>query len=204
MPAKKEDRRIGRTRRLLQDALIDLMVEKGYESLTVKDIVDRANVGRSTFYAHYPDVRELLLSRLRELEAFLAEQHRAAAASSAEPTERIFGYSRAVFEHAASHSRIWRAIVGREGGTIVINELHRMLLNLIRGEVRSLLPRRGRPTIPADVVSEYAVSALQGLLVWWLDDGMRYPAAEIDRMFRALTAPGMIAAMRPSAAGRAG
>lgn len=194
MPARKEDRRIGRTRRLLQDALIDLMVEKGYEDVTVQDIIDRANVGRSTFYAHYSDKRELLVSRLRELETFLTEEQRKAAARSTEPGERIFGYSLAVFEHAASHSRIWRAIVGRQGGTIVLKELHRILLNLVGGEIRLLVPRRGRPVVAPNVIAEYTVSSLQGLLVWWLDEGMPYPAVEMDRMFRALTAPGMVAA----------
>jgi AcrR family transcriptional regulator len=59
---KKADRRIQRTRRLLQDALVGLILEKGYEAITVQDILDRANVGRSTFYEHFYDKDDLLLS----------------------------------------------------------------------------------------------------------------------------------------------
>jgi len=55
MKEKKSDRRIGRTRRLMHEALMALIVEKGYEAVTVQDILDRADVGRSTFYAHYRD-----------------------------------------------------------------------------------------------------------------------------------------------------
>ena len=59
MAAKAEDRRVQRTRTLLLDALLDLIAEKGYAAVTVQDIVDRANVGRSTYYAHFLDKREL-------------------------------------------------------------------------------------------------------------------------------------------------
>jgi len=75
MAVKAEDRRVRRTRTLLQDALIALILEKGYEAVTVQDIIDRADVGRSTFYAHFLDKQQLLLSRVEELHAFLAQQH---------------------------------------------------------------------------------------------------------------------------------
>jgi AcrR family transcriptional regulator len=197
MPVK-EDRRVGRTRALLQEALLDLMVEKGYEAVTVQDIIDRANVGRSTFYAHYEDKRRLLLSRLRELEAFLSQQQRLVAAGSEDPAQRVFGYSLAMFEHAAEHARIWKAIVGREGGSIVLKELHRILLGVVSGEIGAVLPRGARPSVPANVVGEYAVSSLLGLLTWWLDEGMPCSAAEMDQMFRALAGPGMTAALTPA------
>src|SRR6266498_3288418 len=62
--AKKLDRRVQRTRQLLQDALIAMVIEKGYDATTVHDIIDRTNVGRATFYAHFPDKQTLLTSRL--------------------------------------------------------------------------------------------------------------------------------------------
>src|SRR2546430_12892476 len=71
---KPPDRRVQRTRKLLQDALISLMIEKGYEATTVQDIIDRANVGRATFYAHFADTETLLVSRLEDLRAMLAPQ----------------------------------------------------------------------------------------------------------------------------------
>ena len=74
MATKKVDRRIQRTRRLLQDALITLILEKGYDKITVQDIIDEANVGRSTFYAHYLDKDDLMASSLELLRAEL-HQH---------------------------------------------------------------------------------------------------------------------------------
>ena len=72
------DRRVQRTRDVLHQALISLMIEKGYEVITVQDIIDRANVGRSTFYAHYVGKQDLLLSGLKNLSKHLAAHQRAA------------------------------------------------------------------------------------------------------------------------------
>src|SRR6266498_992647 len=77
MTAKTEDRRIQRTRALLLSALLDLIVERGYEDVSVQDIVDRANVGRSTFYKHFLDKRELLLSGVDGLQELLTQQRAA-------------------------------------------------------------------------------------------------------------------------------
>src|SRR5687767_3562998 len=61
------DRRVRRTRRLVQQALVELILEKGYDAVTVTDIIDRADVGRSTFYAHFTDKQDVLFSNLDEL-----------------------------------------------------------------------------------------------------------------------------------------
>ena len=73
MAAKTPDRRVQRTRKLLQDALIALVLEKGYEAVTIQDIIDRANVGRSTFYAHFLDKQHLFLSGFEQLRQELAD-----------------------------------------------------------------------------------------------------------------------------------
>jgi AcrR family transcriptional regulator len=61
----RDDRRIRRTRAALRQALIGLVLERGYDAVTIRDVVDRANVGRSTFYAHYPSKEDLLTAEAR-------------------------------------------------------------------------------------------------------------------------------------------
>src|SRR5262245_23906227 len=107
---KRTDRRVERTRQSLSEALILLIREKGYEALTVQDIIDRANVGRSTFYAHFGDKDDLLVNGLQALRASL-EQHQRRALSGATPAEeRGFGFSQALFEHANEQRDAFRCV----------------------------------------------------------------------------------------------
>jgi AcrR family transcriptional regulator len=78
------DRQTRRTQLLLGNALVELMIEKGYDAITVKDIIERANVGRSTFYAHYPGKDELFIAQLERVISALTE-HASAEASPENP-----------------------------------------------------------------------------------------------------------------------
>jgi AcrR family transcriptional regulator len=69
--ARKKDRRVQRTNQLLRAALVSLIQEKGYENITVQNIIDRANVGRATFYAHFENKEHLLVSGFEDLRALL-------------------------------------------------------------------------------------------------------------------------------------
>src|SRR5690242_21361723 len=74
MKTDKHDRRSERTRQMLGDALLALMQERRYADLTVQDILDRANIGRSTFYAHYWDKDDLLASTIQRMIEALSRQ----------------------------------------------------------------------------------------------------------------------------------
>src|SRR5438874_8424194 len=82
MAARAEDRRIQRTQQLLRGALLSLIQEKGFEGLSVQDIIDRANVGRATFYAHFDNKEDLLASGIEGLKASLKERQRQALSQS--------------------------------------------------------------------------------------------------------------------------
>src|SRR5215468_9576608 len=120
---KTEDRRVQRTRQSLRDALIELMIEKGYEEVTVQDIIDRANVGRSTFYAHFLDKQHLFLSGFEQLRVELAQQQRAAAAVPGTPG---LSFSRGMFEHVQGYLRVYQALIGKQSGMIVAEHLQQM------------------------------------------------------------------------------
>jgi len=194
MGAKAEDRRVQRTRTLLLDALLDLIAEKGYAAVTVQDIVDRANVGRSTFYAHFLDKRELLLSGVNGLLMFLAQQATAAAPSD-ESRTRLLGFSLPLFQHIQRNFRFCRALINTQSGTIVEPRILQLLADLVRAEIAAHVPRGTTPALPFDIVVQYTVSALLGLLTWWMDQELPCSAEEIDRHFRALTIPGISAAL---------
>lgn len=196
MTTRGEDRRVQRTRGLLQHALIELMLEKGYEAVTVQDIIDRANVGRSTFYGHFLDKERLLFSTLENLRALLLQAMSEAPAGAGGGSGEVrLGFSLAMFLHARDHHRLYRAIVGRQGGALVQQEIQRILGDLVRRELAPLVRRGAATPVPLEVVVLYTVSAFHALLTWWLNHDMPCAAEEIDRTFRALTLPGIKAAL---------
>jgi len=174
------DRRVQRTRTLLQDALIGLMMEKGYEAATVQDIIDRANVGRATFYAHFADKETLLSSRLEDLRNLLLARQREA------PT---LGFSLAMLEHAYSHLRLYQAIIGRDSGAFVVQRIHRTIAELATKDVQAL---GFRGTVEErTLAAEYIAGAFMAVLTWWLDRGATLPPQEVDAIFRRLVMPGL-------------
>ncbi len=198
MAAKAEDRRIQRTRALLLSALLDLIVERGYEDVSVQDIVDRANVGRSTFYKHFLDKRELLLSGVDGLQELLTQQHAALDTSEA-ASARLLGFSLPLFQHVQSNLRFCRALLGPRSGAIVEPRVQRILADLVQEELAACVPAGAVLAVPLDVVVQYTVSAFLGLLRWWMEQPAPCAAEEIDRQFRTLTIPAITTALEVGA-----
>jgi AcrR family transcriptional regulator len=128
------DRRVRRTRALLHRALIELMVERAYDRITVRDILARADVGRSTFYAHYRDKDDLLLrSSTDYLRAALA-----AAETDADAPD-LLAPVRTLFELAAGHPEIYRALLGRKSGTVLLRTTRVMVAQILAERLRDRL-----------------------------------------------------------------
>jgi AcrR family transcriptional regulator len=196
---EKVDRRVRRTRELLRSALISMILEKGYERVTVQDIIDRADVGRSTFYAHFRDKEDLLVFGLEELRT--AFQPDARHADGSHPGKRAPSPTLAVFEHFERHREVWKAMVGKRGADVFIRYLHRFLSELLRAQLVARAPK-AETQVPLDAVVEFAVDAMIGLGVrWWLENDLPYSAGEMDRLYRRLTEPGIRAGLRLQAKG---
>ncbi|MET0414499.1 MAG: TetR/AcrR family transcriptional regulator [Actinoplanes sp.] len=187
MRTEKVDRRVRRTRELLRGALLNAIIEKGYERVTVQDIIDRADVGRSTFYAHFRDKEDLLFYGLEELRAAFDP---AAQDPARSPTLKVF-------EHFQASGDVWEAMVGRRGAEIFTRYLHRMLADLLRGHLRTRLPPE-ETQVPLEAMVEFATSTLIGLGAhWWIENGEPLTPREMDQLYRRLTEPGMRAGLQP-------
>src|SRR5260370_27880261 len=132
MAKRPIDRRVARTKAVLQKGYLSLIVEKGYEATTVEDICEAANVGRSTFYAHYSSKDDLRRSGLEHLRRLLVDRQKNALAKPGHIKDRSLGFSLAMFEHARDHIDLYRALVGGRGGAIALGTIRRILSDLVR------------------------------------------------------------------------
>lgn len=177
-PKKKIDARVKRTRDALGDSLIALMQEKPFETITVQDVLDRARVSRSTFYTHYSDKDDLLMSDAEEF----FERLSMALSAHGEKSDRVFPV-REFFAHLSDAQRFFKALL-KSGKFHENMELARG--HFARGIERRLseLPRgRSIPRKELPAVAVAHAGALLSLLTWWIDRGMRESPADMDELF---------------------
>jgi len=192
--ARAIDRRVQRTRQLLHGSLMALIQEKGFEGLSVQEIIDRANVGRATFYAHFDSKEDLLASGIENLRESLKQRQRQAL-SAGGSDERLFAFSRELFIHANEHRVVFRAMVGQRSGAVVQQMLQKMLVDLVREEVKRTWAEKENE-MPREAVSQFIGSGLFGLLMWWGNGKMRMAVDDVDAVFRRLAIPALKAAAR--------
>jgi len=185
--AGKGDRRVARTRDALRDALVSLILERGWDATSVQDVCERANIGRSTFYAHFSGKEELLTGSFDDLRRKL----RAGPAKEA----GALGFVRGLVEHAHENQRLFRAVIGRRSGLVVQRHFRKMLLALV-GEA---LGEAGIAPARRAALAHYLAGALFELLTWWIDARGPVAPEALEAMFGEWTAP-VLAAARARAA----
>ncbi|RRI07761.1 TetR/AcrR family transcriptional regulator [Mesorhizobium tamadayense] len=182
------DRRAARTRKALHHALLTLMLQKGYEALSVQDIIDEADVGRSTFYAHYTGKEDLLRSGFQMLREELREAQSTAREKAGVPHDDPLGFSATMFEHAARYADHYRTMIGGRGGAVTENEIRLILSEVVRQELSSTLQD---DAIPRDFVVQFIVGAFLTALNWWFERKPGLPPSTVDAMFKSLVLDGL-------------
>jgi AcrR family transcriptional regulator len=189
VPGKRaKDRRVQKTQNLLREALVSLIREKNYDAIVVKEILDRANVGRSTFYTHFRDKDELLVSSIHDM---LRSVQSTRLPSSAKSYENIIRFSLPIFEYHDQHRHTGEARMGARGRAIIHAHLQRVLAELIAGDVREDLQGRRKTAgqTPPDLLVQYVASTFCLVLNWWLESRSPLPPKDVNDLFRALILP---------------
>ncbi|MDR3577590.1 MAG: TetR/AcrR family transcriptional regulator [Anaerolineaceae bacterium] len=186
----KIDRRVQRTEELLRQALIALILEKGYDAITIQDILDRANMGRSTFYAHYRDKEELLLSGFQVLFDSFQQEYLQMAAPTGDPAQAGRQLSLFFFRHAGTHRALFKAMIGEQGGKIIQEHTLQYLTQFIRAHLAPQLSDRQK-SFPLEVLAHYIASSYLALLSWWLNHDLPYSAEQMDAFYQQLVFPGV-------------
>lgn len=190
MKNDKADRRSRRTQQLLSAALVELMLQKRYDQITVQDIIERANVGRSTFYAHYLDKDDLLVSDFRRvLDALNDHIHGREAGAHPTPPLALF------FEHVQEYHHLYKALVRGGGINLLYKQAHTQLRQTIEQHLEVFVPAGQSPDAPIELVADYLTGAILNLLTWWLDHAMPYTPQQMDALFHQLVLPGVQATL---------
>ncbi len=180
---KRADRRVRKTETAVKRALYSLIAEKGYESITVRDILERADVGRSTFYAHFDDKEDVLRDGLDDLLEHLRSYHSDAVRSPSE----LFAFSGFLLQHVQSAPHFFHELVGTRSGRLV-QRWPEMLGELVRADLVQLAKHRTLNT-PLEMLVQFVVGVFTSLLAWWVQAGYPTTAQEVDAVFRRLTIP---------------
>ena len=191
MKNTKTDRRSLRTRRSLSTALVELMLHKRYDAITVQDIIDRANVGRSTFYAHYLDKDDLLISDFIHVLDALSEhmrQHKPEELGKP-PSLTLF------FEHVQAHRQLYKALVRGGGIELLYKKGHERLRHNIEQHLGELVPVGQTPAVPLPLIADYLAGSILHLLKWWLEHETPYTPAQLNGLFEQLVMPGVQATL---------
>lgn len=185
MKQEKHDRRSRRTRHLVQSALMELLQEKRYEAITVRDILQRSGIGSSTFYAHYFDKEDVQAAVLEQM----LEQLSPPIAQNADWQALL--PSLALFRHIWEHASQFRALVRGHAGEQVWEVFQTTLSRSVEQALERTYPQKRAPSIPPAVVAQYLAGAFLNLLTWWIEVELPYSPERMDEIFRQLALPGV-------------
>jgi hypothetical protein len=165
------DRRMLKTKRALAAAFKDLLLEKGYDAITIRDIIDRADVGRSTFYAHYEGKEQLLIGNINFQEALIQTK------PSGE--DRPMGINLSyLFHHTKEHLDLYK-VLSRSKSVDLLNKYFAGVCVTKLLEYHGYYHKKGKDKMLFRYTAEAAAGAIVGMLAAWLADGAAIPAEEM-------------------------
>lgn len=170
MSQQPENLRVRRTRKLLRDALIELIEEHGFDTLTVGEITERAMVSRAAFYRNYQDKYDLVEQIFFEA---ISELNKAVTSPENHTPENFARF----FDHILEYERMYRALLGRKGSPWFVLKMRSTLIDVIKSwqplENRNFYPRSD------DMVPHITAAMLIEAVTWWLENGKPYNSQEM-------------------------
>lgn len=181
--ARRLDRRVLRTRKLLRDAMMALIMEDGYDAISIQDITDKANLGRATFYLHFKDKDELLSEVMQEfITEFMGQ-----VPQFTETQWRLEDIKAIIklFDFAAQHYDLYRILIIGSGGITASRQLQNSIAkNIITCIQKEIDDAGANPVVPIDFIANHYAGSLLATIYWWLDQDLPYSIEEIATMFQ--------------------
>jgi len=173
----RHQRRKKRTRQKLQKAMLELVLEKGTEGISIQEITDRADLGRGTFYFHFDDKEDLLWTivgdRIRDTERQLIEDFEGILPEQPE----YFAYLN-MFRHVEQHADVYRLLLSSKGSQGVANRARNYLVQETLQDMENygVFKDIGQPP---EITAQIVIGLLFSLILWWLESNSDTSAVEM-------------------------
>ena len=198
---EQTDLRIRRTHKFLQEAMIELITEKGFDAITVGDIAERAMINRATFYRHYQDKYDLVAKIFEEATNHLLENmkpfHKEPGQKAMENPPDIWIQ---IFEHFAENARLYRAMLGKNGSSWFAGKVSDYTVKIMleresiwREEMAVSQPIS--PAMPPELPAMQLAHVLIGTIVWWLESDQRATPKQMSAWFYRFAFYGYLSAL---------
>ncbi|MBA2395430.1 MAG: TetR/AcrR family transcriptional regulator [Ktedonobacteraceae bacterium] len=184
MKQDKQDRRSQRTRHMVTSAMLELLFERHYDTITIQNILDRAGIGRSTFYTHYFDKEDVLTGIAEQMLETFSEQF------SHRNVEQGIIPALELFQHVQQNYQYFQAMMRGNAGEVLWEAAQATLSTSIE-QTLTTYGGKTSPSIPWDVTSQYLAGSFLHLMKWWLKAVMPYSPAQMERIFQQLALPGV-------------
>jgi|SRR6266498_4780093 len=181
-PSLKVDPRVRRTRRMLRDALVSLILEKDYASISIKEVTERAEVAYITFFRHFESLDQLLMEVLDEGLSELLGHIETLAKQSETSTLETEG--RLIFEYIEQKADLFLILFKSQSVTRVRKKVVRNIAVIFQ---KSCIPlaRSGNPVTTA-ILSNHIATSLLALIEWWLDNNRKPVPAQMGKVYKSL------------------
>lgn len=182
----RPDRRVVKTKAAAYQALNDLMQKKKYANITIQEIIDRANIGRTTFYSHFIDKDDLLSNYIEtifdsfngNLTKYLLPEH-----------DNHFICVADLFTHVQENYCFINGVLMSESGERLMNRFRNYYGKKIEPYILGQLPKGKQPKVPIDILTNYVAGTLTELIRWWIKSGEKYTPEQMEKYFEALIFP---------------
>ncbi|MEY2196756.1 TetR/AcrR family transcriptional regulator [Neobacillus sp. BF23-41] len=190
------DLRVIRTKESIRDALVELIDENGFDTITVKDITTRAKINRGTFYTHYQDKFDLITKCEEEVMLEMSRLAKKnlpgviAALETNSPTATPFSLAVLIFEFLNENSGFMKAVLGPTGDLTFQTRLKDFMWKTLFGNDPNALIKEENLLVPGQYLASYISSAHIGVIQQWLNSGRKESPQEMAQILSTITVNG--------------
>ena len=191
----KKDRRVQRTLQSLRTALFELIKEKAYDEISIEDITERANVGRTTFYLHYKDKEDLLMDELSSVMYERVQMLSEIPFSVWLPSEEEYDKNKPlqplllVFQHIHEKSELYNLLLKSANSSRIVERIRKVSTEAIIRFVENKIETDPIPVlseVPIEFFAAFFSGAFLSIVNWWIKEDMQHSPEEVTNMFRSL------------------